>query len=127
MLKAYHTIPPTLKCTQSESCGLGFPHCIIVASFPHFFVHAKGVAMQGVFLTEALAEFQHVDCMIVRIWDVKENCMHAMLRLKLLPGFSSVSVRLRPGSWNQHTLQEETHESHQHSLSPTPSYITNST
>ena len=26
---------------------------------------------QGVFFTEALAEFQHVNCLIVRIWDVK--------------------------------------------------------
>ena len=42
------------------------------------------VCSQGVFLTEALAEFQHVKCMIVRIWEVKRVACYAMLGLKLL-------------------------------------------
>ena len=37
----------------------------------------------GVFFTEALAESQHVNCMIVRIFG-KSRELHAMLGLKLL-------------------------------------------
>ena len=33
---------------------------------------------QGVFFTEALAEFHHVNCMIVRIWGVKRVVCYAM-------------------------------------------------
>ena len=32
---------------------------------------------QGVFLTEALTEFQHVNCMIVRIWEVRSIACYA--------------------------------------------------
>ena len=34
-------------------------------------LHGCTVSSQGVFFTEALAEFQHVNCMIVQIWEVK--------------------------------------------------------
>ena len=32
---------------------------------------SRGVVYQGVFFTEALADFQHVNCMIVQILEVK--------------------------------------------------------
>ena len=35
------------------------------------------VYSQGVFFTEAPAEFQHVNCMIVRIWEVKRVACYA--------------------------------------------------
>ena len=41
--------------------------------------------MQGVFFTEALAEFQHVNCMIARYTNYeKSRELHAILGLKLL-------------------------------------------
>ena len=36
-----------------------------------------GLCSQGVFFTEALAEFQHVSCMIIRIWEVKRVACYA--------------------------------------------------
>ena len=46
---------------------------------------SKGVARVNFFLPRhCMAEFQHVNCMIVRIWDRKSRELHAMLGLKLL-------------------------------------------
>ena len=49
-----------------------------LASYRHNGVHSyqrKGIVLKGVarvlLFTEALAEFQHVNCMIVQIWEVK--------------------------------------------------------
>ena len=68
-------------------------HCIVYwkwsCDFPD--VYSKGGSRghappsqgccQGIFFTKALAEFQHVNCKIVRIWESRE--LHAMLGLKL--------------------------------------------
>ena len=38
---------------------------------------SKGACSQGVFCTEALAEFQHANCMVVRICEVKGVACYA--------------------------------------------------
>ena len=74
----------------SETRLCRFPPQGIYAHNPHnicMHMHAPARCLtgqecsQGVFFTEALAEFQHVNCMVVRIWEVKTV---AMLGLKLL-------------------------------------------
>ena len=47
---------------------------LVLASYLYMY---KGVAMQGVSFTEALAEFQHVNCMLVQIWEVKRVACYA--------------------------------------------------
>ena len=42
----------------------------------YIMAHLQGCS-QCVFFTEALAEFQHVICMIVRIWEVKRVACYA--------------------------------------------------
>ena len=39
--------------------------------------HARGYRARVYFFTEALAEFQHVNCMIVRLWEVKGVACYA--------------------------------------------------
>ena len=47
---------------------------------PYWFVlkhdHMQGCS-QGIYFTKALAEFQHVNCMIVQIWEVKRVACYA--------------------------------------------------
>ena len=44
--------------------------------------YIKGIA-RAYFFTEALAEFQHVNCMIVWIWDVKRAACYIRTELLL--------------------------------------------
>ena len=81
-------------------------------SFPHRLWSAytqwdQGCS-QGVFLTEALAEFQHVNCMIVQICEVKGVACYARAETFTEAVVSVASMVVTPLG-NENRMSHESH------------------